>query len=716
MKTFIQLMLEVRTSQTYGDEKSLYSVDKIIRKSQIKRANTRKVSDLVSLNSDLTNDEGHFGKLLKNPTPAFMARVKKADTRFPIHIDTKGNIIDGSHRLAKLHFAGQKHAKVHVVGSRTLDKTKIDEADVMPGRTARRSRIEDAADATKKKIKTALAIGGTVAALGGIGWGLHATKDARPDMNDTKPDTSSVYKLTPKEEAERKKLHDTLIRNGEIYRESVDRLPLFDREGKKYIKTGLLGRIKQALTTASSITRKPSVGPSERPTVDPNERRRRNSRGGTYQGNLTDRGIGVVDESHILDQPAVTTEPGGRHPDIVVDNTKERERGWNWDRKQDSGTPDAYDSAIEYWNPDSTVRTDIKHTRGDATKRPNEVGSSHVEVLMNGDWHKSRNGFKLPGDAGAQIDVAKAHLEHHIRTWKPHTISYSTPDPRKDMFYRAYLGKHHPHIKIINRYELEPVKKIRSLNRWIGSREKEIEAERSEAQRRQDALHASARSFVSSQVDEAAKTTGEYRKAALDAAAREAAYRKSVAPRQKKLQGKPIKLRKKTMAEIEAGFKAHEAMKDEHKLREPTSWSPSRESQSTGGYTEHGHRVRDERGAWSFGSTGPLGDGMDNPPDLWFSHGGDHLAIHSAVNRGNPTGGQLHSDLPGFHRAEGQDPLIQGRIDHARKRITYLSLQTRASGFGERVINAQKRRMANRLAKKYPGYTHHDSDNNQEPF
>jgi hypothetical protein len=107
---------------------------------------------------------------------------------------------------------------------------------------------------------------------------------------------------------------------------------------------------------------------------------------------------------------------------------------------------------------------------------------------------------------------------------------------------------------------------------------------------------------------------------------------------------------------------------------------------------------------------------MDNPPDLWFSHGGDHLAIHSAVNRDNPTGGQLHSDLPGFHRAEGQDPLIQGRIDHARKRITYLSLQTRASGFGERVINAQKRRMANRLAKKYPGYTHHDSDNNQEPF
>ena len=389
----------------------------------------------------------------------------------------------------------------------TRGKTTIDEADVMPGRTARRSRIENAADATKKKFRTTLAIGGTVAALGGIGYGLHATKDARPDMNDTKPDTSHVYKLTPKEEAERKKLHDTLMRNGEIYRESVDQLPLYDREGKKYIKTGLLGRIRQALTTASSITKKPS-GPSERPTVDPNERRRRNSRGGTYQGDLTNRGIGVVDE--------------------------------------------------------------------------------------------------------------------------------------------------------------------------------------------------------------AAKTTGEYRKDALE---REAEFRRSVEPRQRKLQGKPLQSRKRTMAAIAAGVAAHKQMQAEYKIREPTSWSPSPKSANAGSYIDAaGHRVRDERGAWSFGSTGPLGDGMDNPPHLWFSHGGDHLAIHSAVNPGHPTGGQLHSDLPDFHRAEGQDPMIQGRIDHARKRITYLSLQSRASGFGERVINAQKRRMANRLTKKYPGYTHHDSDNNQEPF
>ena len=216
-------------------------------------------------------------------------------------------------------------------------------------------------------------------------------------------------------------------------------------------------------------------------------------------------------------------------------------------------------------------------------------------------------------------------------------------------------------------------------------------------------------------VTEAAKTTGEYRKDAL-AREREAEFRKSVEPRQKQLQGKPLQSRKRTMAAIAAGVAAHKQMQAEYKVREPTSWSPSPESASAGSYISQGHRERNAKGAWSFGSTGPLGDGMDNPPHLWFSHGGDHLAIHSAVNAGHPTGGRLHSDLPDFHRAEGQDPIIQGRVDHARKRITYLSLQSRASGFGERTINAQKRRTANKLTKQYPGYTHHDADNNMEPF
>lgn len=129
MLSFIQYLTEVQTNQTFGDGDKTYDVDGIIRRKQIKRANTRRVSDLIDLNKDLTNDQGNFHELLRNPTPEFMARVKKADTRFPIHVDTKGNVIDGSHRLAALHFAGQKYARVQVVGSRVLGKTKLTEND-----------------------------------------------------------------------------------------------------------------------------------------------------------------------------------------------------------------------------------------------------------------------------------------------------------------------------------------------------------------------------------------------------------------------------------------------------------------------------------------------------------------------------------------------------------------------------------------------------------
>lgn len=132
MLSFIQYLTEVQTKQTFGDGDKTYDVDGIIRRKQIKRANTRRVSDLINLNGELTNAEGNFHELLRNPTPEFMARVKKADTRFPIHIDTKGNVIDGSHRLAALHFAGERYAKVQVVGSNILGKTKLTEAKTRP--------------------------------------------------------------------------------------------------------------------------------------------------------------------------------------------------------------------------------------------------------------------------------------------------------------------------------------------------------------------------------------------------------------------------------------------------------------------------------------------------------------------------------------------------------------------------------------------------------
>jgi len=212
-------------------------------------------------------------------------------------------------------------------------------------------------------------------------------------------------------------------------------------------------------------------------------------------------------------------------------------------------------------------------------------------------------------------------------------------------------------------------------------------------------------------VTEAAKTTGEYRK---DALAREAEFRRSVAPRQKQLQGKPLQSRKRTMAQMAAGVAAHKKMQDDYEAITPI-WKPTGMERSAGAYTQVGG-LHDP---W----LRPTSE-SSKPTDLFFSHGGDHLAIHSTVNAGHPTGGRLHSDLPDFHRAEGQDPMIQGRIGHKgvdkdgkpKGMITYLSLQSRASGFGERTINAQKRRTANKLARMYPGYTHHDADDNMREF
>lgn len=194
-------------------------------------------------------------------------------------------------------------------------------------------------------------------------------------------------------------------------------------------------------------------------------------------------------------------------------------------------------------------------------------------------------------------------------------------------------------------------------------------------------------------VTEAAKTTGEYRKDALE---REAEFRRSVEPRQRELEkqkGKPLQTRKRTLAQMAAGVEARTKMQDHSytgQLHDP--WlRPTSES--------------------------------SKPTDLFFSHGGDHLAIHSTVNAGHPTGYRMHSDLPDYRR-EGKDAVLQGRMGHKgvdkngkpRGVITYLSLQTRASGFGERFIKAQKRRTANKLSRMYPGYTHHDADDNMREF
>ena len=127
MISFLNFLIEGKktketiTGQFYGDERGFAPVDALIRGTK-GRNQSRKVKDLIRLNPDVGTKEGRFADQLKNPSEAFMSRVRKADMSFPIHFDSSGNIVDGSHRLAKAHFAGQKKIEVRVVPSTLITK------------------------------------------------------------------------------------------------------------------------------------------------------------------------------------------------------------------------------------------------------------------------------------------------------------------------------------------------------------------------------------------------------------------------------------------------------------------------------------------------------------------------------------------------------------------------------------------------------------------
>jgi len=127
MKSFLQYLSEGKrkkgtiVGQFYGDERGVAPVDALIRGTQT-RTQTRKVKDLVRVNQDVETKEGRLGDQLKKPSEAFMTRTNNADMSFPIHVDTDGNVVDGSHRLAKAHFAGQKRIQTKLVAPSLISK------------------------------------------------------------------------------------------------------------------------------------------------------------------------------------------------------------------------------------------------------------------------------------------------------------------------------------------------------------------------------------------------------------------------------------------------------------------------------------------------------------------------------------------------------------------------------------------------------------------
>lgn len=126
MLSFLSYLTESKVTGTYSDDHGSYDVAKIVdlvKKHGIP-VKEKKISSILKKNRETETKEGNLGKLLERPNKRFLKRVRKANTRYPILLSTSGWIIDGTHRLAKLHMADKMHIKTQVVPNKLLKLAK----------------------------------------------------------------------------------------------------------------------------------------------------------------------------------------------------------------------------------------------------------------------------------------------------------------------------------------------------------------------------------------------------------------------------------------------------------------------------------------------------------------------------------------------------------------------------------------------------------------
>lgn len=123
MLSFLSYLTESKVTGTYSDDHGSYDVAKIVdlvKKHGIP-VKEKKISSILKKNRETETKEGNLGKLLERPNKRFLKRVRKANTRYPILLSTSGWIIDGAHRLAKMHRAGKKDIKTYTVTKKILN-------------------------------------------------------------------------------------------------------------------------------------------------------------------------------------------------------------------------------------------------------------------------------------------------------------------------------------------------------------------------------------------------------------------------------------------------------------------------------------------------------------------------------------------------------------------------------------------------------------------
>lgn len=125
MLTFKQFIKEAFVPGIYSDGDNHYSIDKLVQAVSKRKPNDTPTHQVISNNSDLGTKEGNFSDNVNKPSASFEERAMRADTQHPVLLHPDGWIIDGSHRVAKQHWAGAKTIKTHTISHKDLENAKI---------------------------------------------------------------------------------------------------------------------------------------------------------------------------------------------------------------------------------------------------------------------------------------------------------------------------------------------------------------------------------------------------------------------------------------------------------------------------------------------------------------------------------------------------------------------------------------------------------------
>jgi len=115
----------------WADGTRKFSVDALFKLVQDRVPTEVSLRRLIRANAETETREGNFGHLIQNPTPEFKSRVHQADPTYPILLSPTGWIVDGTHRVAKLHWQGATRVWAHILSDEDLHQAVMERRSVL---------------------------------------------------------------------------------------------------------------------------------------------------------------------------------------------------------------------------------------------------------------------------------------------------------------------------------------------------------------------------------------------------------------------------------------------------------------------------------------------------------------------------------------------------------------------------------------------------------